>query len=157
MPRNEKLNFQREGSISNAHVGRDFENIALHFFKQQGLDLFLNISLPVGIKETKKMHSFDLGCMDSKIIVECKSHTWTKGDNVPSAKLTCWNEAMYYFLAAPKNFRKIFFVLKDFSVKKNETLAEYYLRTYSHLIPEGVEFWEFDPETDKAININKGI
>ena len=148
------LNFQREGSIRNAHVGREFENIALRFFKQQGLDLSLNIPLPVGIQEKKKAHSFDLGCTESKIIVECKSHKWTKGGNVPSAKLTCWNEAMYYFLAAPENYRKIFFVLKDFSVKKNETLAEYYLRTYFHLVPAGVEFWEYNSEIENAIHIN---
>ena len=151
------MNFQREGAVSNAHVGRDFENIALSFFKQIGLDLSLNIPLPVGLHENKKMHSFDLGSTVSKIIVECKSHTWTKGGNVPSAKLTCWNEAMYYFLAAPESYRKIFFVLKDFSAKKNETLAEYYLRTYSHLVPKDVEFWEYNSETEKAIHLNKGL
>ena len=151
------MNFQREGSISNSHVGRDFENIALNFFKQLDLDLSLNIPLPVGIGEAKKPHSFDLGCTDLKVIVECKSHTWTKGGNVPSAKLTCWNEAMYYFLAAPEDYRKIFFVLKDFSTKRNETLAEYYLRTYSHLVPANVEFWEYDSAVEKAICINKSI
>lgn len=44
----------------------------------------------------KKKHSFDLGCKDKKI-VECKSHKWTSGGNIPSAKLNVWNEAMYYF------------------------------------------------------------
>jgi hypothetical protein len=51
---------------------------------------------------------------------------------------------MYYFLVAPSNYRKIMFVLKDFSSKHNETLAEYYLRRYAHLIPSKVEFWEYD-------------
>ncbi len=148
------MDFQREGSVSNAHVGREFESFAQNFFTEKGLELSKEFPLPVGINGLEKIHKFDLGCFDEKVIVECKSHTWTKGGNVPSAKLTCWNEAMYYFYAAPSEYRKIFFVLKDFSVKKGETLAEYYLRTYSHLIPVGVEFWEFNQESKIAIHIN---
>ena len=78
------------------------------------------------------------------MIVECKSHRWTSGDNVPSAKLTVWNKAMYYFYLAPNGYRKIFFILRDFSIKRNETLGEYYVRTYKHLIPEDVEIMEYD-------------
>jgi hypothetical protein len=68
--------------------------------------------------------------------------------------MTCWNEAMYYFCAAPIEYRKIFFVLKDLSKKRGVTLAEYYLRTYAHLIPAGVELWEYDQEIMKATHIN---
>ena len=57
---------------------------------------------------------------------------------------------MYYFLAAPKNYRKIMFVLRDFSKKRKETLARYYIRTYNHMIPSDVEFWEYDESTGKA-------
>ncbi|MBE9541790.1 MAG: hypothetical protein IMF01_05680 [Proteobacteria bacterium] len=146
-------NFQREGSISNAHVGRDFEQATKEFFASTGLLLQKNISLPVGINSNKKNHSFDLGNSEQKIIIECKSHKWTKGGNVPSAKLTVWNEAMYYFLVAPKNFRKIFFVLRDYSKKRNETLATYYLRTYGHLVPNDVEIWEYDASSLKAEQI----
>ncbi|WP_251405975.1 hypothetical protein [Metabacillus litoralis] len=66
--------------------------------------------------------------------MECKSHKWTSGGNVPSAKLTVWNEAMYYILLAPEDYRK-FFILKDYSEKGGETLGEYYIRAYGHLIP----------------------
>jgi hypothetical protein len=52
---------------------------------------------------------------------------------------TIWNEAMYYFLVTSKTYKKIFFILKDFSQKKM-TLAEYYIKTYKHLIPNDVEF-----------------
>jgi len=57
---------------------------------------------------------------------------------------------MYYFLISPKDYRKIFFVLKSFSQKRNMTLAEYYIITYKHLIPNNVEFWEYDEENKKA-------
>lgn len=50
---------------------------------------------------------------------------------------------MYYFVASPNNFRKIMFVLYDYSEKRKETLAQYYLRTYKHLVPKDVEFWEY--------------
>ena len=80
---------QRKGARSNAHVGRDFELAAQSFFSAQGLSLDLNIKVPVGIGYQKKAHAFDLGCLDKKILVECKSHKWTApNDNVPSAKLT---------------------------------------------------------------------
>jgi len=136
---------QRLGAKSNAHVGREFEFATKEFFASQGLDLVLNVKIEVGVNTTTKKHAFDLGCEVKKILVECKSHKWTApNDNVPSAKLTVWNEAMYYFLLTPTGYRKIMFVLRDYSEKRKETLAEYYLRTYRHLIPNDVELWEFD-------------
>lgn len=141
---------QRIGSKSNAHVGLDFELTAKRFFSNNGLHLELNIKVPVGVGNVQKEHAFDLGCLKEKVLVECKSHKWTApNENVPSAKLTVWNEAMYYFLVCPPGYRKIFFVLYDYSKKRNETLAEYYIRTYSHLIPEDVELWEYN-ESDMS-------
>jgi hypothetical protein len=140
-------NFQRVGSVSNAHVGSEFEEQALFYFKSKNIILNKSFILPIGIGSYKKDHVFDLGCNSSKhgkIIVECKSHTWTSGGNVPSAKLTVWNEAMYYFFLASNEYRKIFFILKDYSVKRQETLGEYYVRTYKHLIPQNVEIMEYD-------------
>ncbi|MGZ8258711.1 MAG: hypothetical protein ACXWTR_05995 [Methylotenera sp.] len=93
-----------------------------------------------------------MGSGSQKILVECKSHRWTVGGNVPSAKLTVWNEAMYYFLTAPNEYRKIMFVLHDFSVRRKLSLAKYYLNTFPHLIPVGVEFWEYD-ETKNIVEV----
>lgn len=141
-------NFQRVGSISNAHIGRDFEEAAHVYFTAQGYQIIKDMALPIGL-ERKKNHRFDLGTpadAEDKIIIECKSHRWTSGDNVPSAKLTVWNEAMYYFHLAPSEYRKIFFILRDYSNKRNETLGEYYIRTYGHLIPSDVEIMEYDEE-----------
>src|SRR5690606_11409434 len=81
-----------------------------------------------------------------KIIVECKSHKWTSSGKVPSAKLTVWNEAMYYFHLAPEGYRKVLFILRDFSENRGETLGEYYIRAYGHLIPEDVEIMEYDED-----------
>jgi hypothetical protein len=145
--------FQRKGSESNAHVGRDFESKVQKYFAQNNLPLIAGISVPIGING-KKNHSFDLGNEEKKILVECKAHKWTEGGNVPSAKLTVWNEAMYFFHVAPPSYRKLLVVLKDFSTRKKETLGKYYLRTYSHLIPKDVEIWEYNEGCDEAKQLN---
>lgn len=146
-------NFQRVGSISNAHVGREFEALAQTYFANMGTKLELNFPMDVGFGSRKKLRKFDLGSEDPAILVECKSHRWTSGGNIPSAKITVWNEAMYYFHLAPQNYRKIFFVLRDFSEKRGCTLAEYYLRNYFHLVPDGVEVWEYDADMATATQI----
>jgi hypothetical protein len=135
-------NFQRVGSVSNAHAGSDFESVARAFFAHQGVELTRNFAAPVGVGEQKKLHRFDLGSADPPVLVECKSHTWTQGGNMPSAKMTVWNEAMYYFHLAPATYRKILFVLKH--SRRDVTLAAYYLKTHGHMVPRGVEIWEYD-------------
>lgn len=142
---------QRIGSISNAHVGADFEKLALFYFEKQGKKLIRNFPLDIGVNNKKKKHCFDLGSANLKIIVECKSHKWTSGGKVPSAKMTTWNEAMLYFHLAPQDFKKVFFTLHDKRRDTGETLVAYYKRTYLHLIPEGVEFIEYDESTDDII------
>ena len=114
------------------------------------LPVSINFPVEVGVNKLKKTHSFDLGSELPPILVECKSHRWTKGNNVPSAKITVWNEAMYYFNCASKKYRKIFFVLRDERKSTGETLASYYIRNYKHLIPDGVEIWEFNDKTKRS-------
>ncbi|MCK5172649.1 MAG: hypothetical protein KAR47_04610 [Planctomycetes bacterium] len=148
-------NFQRAGSISNSHVGRDFENLVYSYFVKLIPSLRPKFQLMVGHKH-KKVHNFDFGNSEEKAIIECKSHTWTKGDKMPSAKLTTWDQAMYYFHLAPYDYRKIFVVKKDISISRNnETLCSYYLRTHFHLIPEGVEFWEVDETANEFTQVEK--
>ncbi|PSL12241.1 hypothetical protein CLV44_11976 [Marinobacterium halophilum] len=140
-------NFQRIGAVSNTQVGKDFEKAASQVFARQDIQVQPDFSVPVGIGRLRKKHCFDLGSSNPPILVECKSHRWTTGGNTPSAKLTVWNEAMYYFAVAPLGFRKVLFVLRDHSESRGLTLAEHYVSRYLHLIPEDVEIWEFDEET----------
>ena len=146
-------NFQRNGATSNTAVGSDFEAKASDFFSQQGLNLQPHFRLNIGIDGRSKAHSFDLGDGDQRVIVECKSNTWTESWNVPSAKMTTWNQAMYFFHAAPKDYRKILFVLRHHNPERQQTLAEYYIKTNCHLIPNGVEIWEFDETSSTAQRI----
>lgn len=141
---------QRVGAISNAHVGADFEQVAQEYFRQEGITLTRGFPVEVGLT-AKKLRMFDLGSADEKILVECNSHRWTAGGRVPSAKLTVWNEAMYYFHLAPAGYRKILFVLHDRREQEGESLLAYYQRTYAHLIPAGVEFLEWDGLTGDTV------
>lgn len=143
---------QRVGSVSNAHVGADFEKVAQEFFAKQGITLERGFGVPVGLS-VKKQHRFDLGTADPKIVVECKSHKWTETGNVPSAKMTVWNEAMYYFHLAPEDYRKVLFVLHDRRATNGESLLAYYRRTFAHMIPAKVEFFEWDSASGDIIKI----
>ena len=149
---------QRKGT-TNASVGRKFETAAKIAIENKiGNNLILDFSYKkcIGIESCLKEHKFDLGNKSQKIIVECKSHRWTIGNNVPSAKLTIWNEAMYYFSILKEEYLKIFFVAEHLRTKSNKTesLVEYYIRTRKHLIPNDVEIWEYN-ENNKNIKIWK--
>ncbi len=137
-------NFQREGSPSNSHVGRAFEERARKVLAEHGIRLESGHKVPCGLGSVRKNHAFDLGSGNPKVIVECKSHTWTSGGNVPSAKMKNWAEAMFYFQMAPPDYRKIFVVERSVRPGRPESLLTYFLRTQAHMIPPDVEFRELD-------------
>lgn len=126
-------------------TGKEFEQIAQRvIFNEENIHLQRNFKLPIGISNNTKAHNFDLGNAEQKVLVECKCHSWTTTGNNPSAKMSIWNEAMFYFLLAPKDYRKILFVRSHFHDIRELTLAQYYIKTFSHFIPENVEIWEYD-------------
>jgi hypothetical protein len=81
-------NFQRIGSDHNAGVGRLFEEKVRQLFLKKGTVLRRGFDVLVGVADTKKLHKFDLGSDNPRILIECKSHTWTQGGNIPRAKMT---------------------------------------------------------------------
>ena len=139
--------FQRIGSVSNTHAGREFEEAARLFFAETGVALQPEFRAPVGYK-IKKVHKFDLGSDDPPILVECKSYTWTSGGNSPSAKIRGMNEVMLLFSFAPRKYRKILFILKH--MRRDVSLAAHYIKTQGHLIGPGVEIWEFDLDRNEG-------
>lgn len=150
-------NHQRVGSISNAHVGREFETLARSYFlNYEDLPLQPNFAVHLGHTSKTKCHKFDLGSEEPPVLVECKSHNWTITGNMPSAKLTVWNEAMYYFHLAPPQYRKILFVLDARHSRQSQSLAEFYLRTCGHLIPPEVSIIEYNPETKVVRHVLAG-
>lgn len=143
-PKIENRPHQRKGAKSNAQVGSAFERVAQGCLARSGIMVTPNFPIPLGIEgRSPKSHHFDFGAAEPPILVECKSHRWTEGDKVPSAKMTTWNEAMFYFSLAPARYRRILFVLRHLRKSSGESLVAYYLRTHGHLIPAGVEIWEY--------------
>jgi len=89
---------QRKGALSNKNVGDEFREMVRRFLEHEGLLLSPEFPLKIGING-RKQHKFDLGSEEQKVLVECKSHKWTEGGHVPSAKMHAWNETMFLFLA----------------------------------------------------------
>lgn len=145
--------FQRIGSISNSHVGREFEAVIAGMFEAQGYRVRPDFRVQVGFGGRMKNRAFDLGSDDPKLLVECKSHRWTTGGNNPSAKMTVWTEALYFFHLAPLDYRKCLCVLRDVHPVRGVSLADHYVRNHFHLIPPGVEIIEFDTETSSSRTI----
>ena len=139
--------------LNHPQIGNAFERKAKRHLERAGIEVERNYTMELGIGTRTKAHRFDLGSANPKVLIECKSHTWTSAGNLPNAKLTVWNEAMYYFALAPLEYRKIFFVLQDFRKRGEqwgESLAGYYLRKFVHLIPPGVELWEYSEASDSV-------
>jgi hypothetical protein len=143
-------NFQRVGSVSNTHVGREFEVAAQLYFRETGIRLEPDFATPVGYA-IKKPHRFDLGSDNPAVLVECKSYTWTEGGNSPSAKMRSMNEVMLLFSVCPQHYRRILFALKH--LRKGVSLASHYVKTQGHLIGPKVEIWEFDTDLKSAERI----
>ena len=138
----------------NPAKGRNFEQHVGQYLKQNGLEVFRDYEVEVSINSRhKKLHKFDWG--SDALLVECKAYNWTEGGNSPSAKLATANEALLYFIAAPKSYRKMLFMPETGKTGKLNpaTLVEYYVRRYGHFIPDDVEVYELKNESDLAARL----
>ena len=97
-----------------------------------GVQFDNNVAVPIG--NPLKDHKFDLVSRDRDIICECKNYSWTKSGNVPSAKMACANEAVFYLSFLGPSVRRFMVFRRDLDPRRSESLASYYYRTYSHLL-----------------------
>lgn len=104
------------------------------------------VRIPIG--EPKIEHAFDLANVTKSIVIECKNYTWTKAGNVPRAKISTINEEVLYFSFLDTNVRKILCLKKSVHPKRQETLAEYYVGTYGHLLRD-ITVYEIDESTQE--------
>lgn len=116
------------------------------FLEHYGAGFEMETKIPIGNPE--KDHKFDIVNLKRRIVIECKRYTWTAKGNVPSAKTGFTNEAAFYLSFLPDNYVKYIIMLRSYHQKRNETLAEYYFRTYRHLL-DGVIVAEFDSESNR--------
>ena len=76
---------------------REFEKKCKSYWEQENnYDLTEPFPIEIG-HDIKKLHNFDYGNEYEKIVIECKCHSWTSTDKIPYAKLSSWNESMYFF------------------------------------------------------------
>ncbi len=139
----------------NPGKGAQFQEIAAELFSDY-FNVDLRLDYPIAIGEPPKNHKFDLVSSDSNFVGECKNYSWTEGSNVPSAKMGFVNEAVFYLSLLPKVKAKFIVMRKDINLRRNETLAEYYYRTYHHLLYE-IKVFEIDPEKGKIKIIGKDL
>ena len=112
--------------------------------KELNTTLKPEVEIPIGHPKTD--HAFDLANGNKSIVIECKNYSWTKAGNVPSAKVSTINEAVLYFSFLDANVRKILCLKKSVHPKRQETLAEYYVRAYGHLLRD-ITIYEIDENT----------
>lgn len=119
--------------ISNKQVGSNFEIGAQRFLET----VFGRSFTPQGgvaIGNPPKAHKFDFISDDGQVVAECKCLSWTKSGNIPSAKISVLNEAVFYLGFLSDDIQKVLVVNKAYRVVGKETLGEYYVRRYGHLL-----------------------
>lgn len=141
-------------NCENTAKGKDFQVRASDaLYAHFGIRFALEV--PIAIGRPAKNHYFDLVSNDSKFVGECKNFCWTETGKMPSAKMASLNEAVLYLSLLPSETKR-FIVLRrdtrDTHEKQKESLAEYYYRTYKHLL-DGIFIIEFDVETGHIVEI----
>ena len=136
----------------NPKVGKAFQDKVKQWF-EVNRDTTLISECPIDIGTPPKPHKFDIADTYAQLVIECKCYTWTDSGNIPSAKLRGLNEAIFYFSFLPSHTEKVLVMAYAVHPKKEETLAEYYWRTNSHLFGD-VKVMEFNPITQEMRQIN---
>jgi len=88
-----------------------------------------------------KYHEFDLVSEDTTIVIECKSYKWTKGSNLPSAKISTAIEALFY-LSRIMARKKILVFQEDYDEKGN-SLVDIFIRGYDGIMDD-VEIYRYE-------------
>lgn len=93
----------------------------------------------------EQYHKFDLVSGSRDVVIECKSYTWTEGENFPQAKVSTANEALF-FLSRVKADRKIL-VMQDDLNPAGQSLVDVYVERYDGLM-DSTEVWRYIPQSD---------
>lgn len=129
----------------NPRRGREFQQLAASVLgKHWGVPFELEVAFAIG--RPPKEHRFDLSSADRQYVGETKNYTWTETGNMPSAKMAFINEAVFYLSHLPAEHVRFVAMLRDVRPRTGEPLADYYYRTYRHLL-NGVKVIEIDPAT----------
>ena len=137
----------QNSNSENPKIGREFQEKVKRWLEANER-LRFELERPILIGCPAKLHKFDIADKSESMVIECKSYTYTSTGNIPSAKLTTLNEAIFYFSFLPTETKKILIMAYAIHPKRKETLAEYYIRIYGHLLGN-VKVWEFNPDNNE--------
>jgi len=142
------MNLNKENPV----VGKLFQNMSAKLLtKYYNKEFMPEVAINIG--NPPKSRNFDLVSKDNSVVVECKCYSWTQSNNNPSAKMATLNEAVLYFTLLDGAYEKVIVMKKSIHPTRNETLAEYYLRTYRFVL-QGITLLEIDVDT-QTINVIK--
>jgi len=126
----------------NPGKGRDFQQLAAKLVGAH-LGVEFLIDEPIAIGDPAKNHRFDLVSTDHRYVGECKNYAWTETGNMPSAKMAFLNEAVLYLSLLPATTERFIVLRLDRHHRRQESLVQYYARTYRHLLTS-VSLFEID-------------
>lgn len=130
----------------NTRRGREFQELAASVLGQYWGVTF-DLEIPFAIGDPPKQHKFDMVSTDREFVGEAKNFTWTVSGKTPSAKMAFVNQAVFYLSHLPRSITRFVVMPRDIRQKTEEALADYYYRTYRHLL-NGVLIIEIDPATE---------
>jgi hypothetical protein len=134
----------------NPGKGRDFQRMSAETLGRY-FGVSFDIDYPLAIGAPPKLHKFDIVASQNgqvRFVGECKNYAWTDSGNVPSAKMAFINEALLYLSLAPESAYRFVVLPQAHHPRRVESLAEYYCRTYAHLLSD-VHIAEIAIETGK--------
>lgn len=130
----------------NPKTGANFEKEVLTWFQAHHKKGNFELQKKIPIGNPPKEHKFDIVDETGKVVIECKCYTWTESGNIPSAKMGFANQAAFYLTFLPENCEKYIVLKKSLHPKRQESLAQYYFRTYKHLLGK-IKVAEYDQQT----------
>ena len=134
-----------KNNTDNLRRGREFQELAARELSR-AWNTDLELEVPFLIGNPPKSHKFDMASRDRRFVGEAKNFTWTETGNMPSAKIGFVNQAVFYLSFLPSDLKRFVVMPRDIRHGKGEALADYYYRTYRHLL-NGVFIVEVDPST----------
>jgi hypothetical protein len=115
---------------------KDFERLAGEFFANES-GIRLLPQWPVHLKN-RMTHKFDFSSENERLVVQCKSLTWTKSQHYPSGKVAEAQRAIH-MLQESSALRKIV-VFDDHLNQKGQSFVEVFVRRNKDSL-SGVEVW----------------
>ena len=126
-------------SNSNKTKGDAFRDFAKPILEKE-LKTKLEPEQKIDIGNPMKEHAFDLASQDRSIVIECKRYTWRESGEKPNGKIATLNEAVLYFSFLDYNVQKILCLMESKCPERKETLAEYYVNNYGHLLRDVIVY-----------------